>query len=420
MSSEALATGSALRLCSAMHGMHPSQQCKSGLFFVAVTSAAAAPAPAPVVHDEDKWLINKPVERRSEALSEELNDCFGRFWTWVSCGGPAARMRQLYVNGRLSRCWDEYTRFTNCMVGKLNPDQQGLQWRQQVHNARAGACVWVITVLPGPHPLMQSWINHRPVCVAGLKLEEAGKCANLYNVVSQLSTIWPVLTAKEYNDMSCLVAAAGSLAAALVVLAYVLLHASRFAEMLVVVLAPLSSALSSWLASHDTPIDSKWAHLMCDAHMPWDVELSRCSMPSFSKHLCRCAMLVTRESAESNSSRAPLQEGSSSYFALDTQQPPELTAAERSRGTYVVAAVSGVSSTASCRGAIMVTLLRDPVGLAEQGLLDMRRPDTPGVPQDKCRFYFCPGMLCGGLASSCGCSGPPTHQLVLQLSGCQL
>jgi hypothetical protein len=77
------------------------------------------------VHDQDKWLINKPVERRSEALSEELNDCFTRFWTWVSCGGPAARMRQLYVNGRLSRCWDEYTRFKNCMIGKLNPDQVG-------------------------------------------------------------------------------------------------------------------------------------------------------------------------------------------------------------------------------------------------------------------------------------------------------
>lgn len=43
---------------------------------------------------------------------------------------------------------------------------------------------------------MQPWINHRPVCLAGLKLEEAGKCANLHNVVSQLSTIWPVLTAK--------------------------------------------------------------------------------------------------------------------------------------------------------------------------------------------------------------------------------
>lgn len=62
------------------------------------------PAPKqPQPPDEDKWVVNKPVERRSELLTEELNDCFGRFWTWVACGGPAARMRQLYINGRLSR-----------------------------------------------------------------------------------------------------------------------------------------------------------------------------------------------------------------------------------------------------------------------------------------------------------------------------
>lgn len=30
------------------------------------------------------------------------------------------------------RCWDEYVRFKNCMIGKLDPDQQ-------------------IAVLPGPH-----------------------------------------------------------------------------------------------------------------------------------------------------------------------------------------------------------------------------------------------------------------------------
>lgn len=33
-----------------------------------------------------------------------------------------------------ARCWDEYTRFKNCLIGKLNPDQQ-------------------VAVLPGPHPL---------------------------------------------------------------------------------------------------------------------------------------------------------------------------------------------------------------------------------------------------------------------------
>lgn len=97
------------------------------LFLPSLSPLSPAPppllAPLAAAPAEDQWQVNKPVERRSEALSEELNDCFGRFWTWVSCGGPAARMRQLYVNGRLSRCWDEYTRFKNCMIGKLNPDQ---------------------------------------------------------------------------------------------------------------------------------------------------------------------------------------------------------------------------------------------------------------------------------------------------------
>jgi hypothetical protein len=146
--------------------------------------APAASEPAAVVDNSpDRWEVNKPVERRSELLTEELNDCFGRFWTWVTCGGPTARMRQLYINGKLSRlvrwgcesvcgawsvraaaagggrsccararhiaathafptdqaqhatrCWDEYTRFKNCLVGKLNPDAQ-------------------LAVLPGPHPL---------------------------------------------------------------------------------------------------------------------------------------------------------------------------------------------------------------------------------------------------------------------------
>lgn len=83
---------------------------------------------------EDQWQVNKPVERRSEELTAELQDCYDRFWTWVTCGGPAARIRQLYTTGKLSKCWDEYTRFKNCLVGKLNPDNQ-------------------VTVLPGPHPV---------------------------------------------------------------------------------------------------------------------------------------------------------------------------------------------------------------------------------------------------------------------------
>eukprot|EP00879_Flechtneria_rotunda_P015810 GHRR01016533.1.p1 GENE.GHRR01016533.1~~GHRR01016533.1.p1 ORF type:complete len:171 (+),score=50.44 GHRR01016533.1:26-538(+) len=120
------------------------QPSSSSAAATAAAAAAAAQAEQPPAaaeqqlyqRREDPIIVDTLVERRSEALTEELNDCFSRFWTWVSCGGPAARIRQLYVNGKLSRCWDEYTRFRNCLLGKLNPDQQ-------------------IQILPEPHPVWQ-------------------------------------------------------------------------------------------------------------------------------------------------------------------------------------------------------------------------------------------------------------------------
>lgn len=83
---------------------------------------------------EDQWVVNKPVERRTQAVNEELHDCLGCFWGWVTCGGPGARVRQLYVQGRLSRCMNEYTKLKNCLLGKLDEDKQ-------------------ISLLPGPHPI---------------------------------------------------------------------------------------------------------------------------------------------------------------------------------------------------------------------------------------------------------------------------
>jgi hypothetical protein len=103
-------------------------------------AVAAAPVPTPEQQPpppaaaEDQWTVNKPVERRTQALNEEMSDCLGCFWSWVTCGGPAARVRQLYVQGRLSRCMDEYIKFKNCMVAKLDPDK-------------------TLELLPGPHPL---------------------------------------------------------------------------------------------------------------------------------------------------------------------------------------------------------------------------------------------------------------------------
>lgn len=35
--------------------------------------------------------------------------------------GPRSRIRQLYVNGKLARCMDEYHIFKRCLLGKLNP-----------------------------------------------------------------------------------------------------------------------------------------------------------------------------------------------------------------------------------------------------------------------------------------------------------
>jgi len=74
------------------------------------------------------------VERRSEVLTEQLNDCFNLMWDWALCGGPKARIRQLYVHGRLQRCMDEYHKFKSCLIGRADPAR------------RAGAT-------PAPHPL---------------------------------------------------------------------------------------------------------------------------------------------------------------------------------------------------------------------------------------------------------------------------
>jgi hypothetical protein len=78
--------------------------------------------------------VNKPVERRTQALNAEAHDCLYCFWSWITCGGPGARVRQLYVNGKLSRCMDDWTRLKNCMVFKLDPEKD-------------------MQLIPGPHPV---------------------------------------------------------------------------------------------------------------------------------------------------------------------------------------------------------------------------------------------------------------------------
>lgn len=97
----------------------------------AAPPAATPPPPPP---KEDPWEVNKPVERRTSALNEEARDCLFCFWSWITCGGPGARVRQLYVNGKLSRCMDDWTRLRNCMVMKMDPEKE-------------------VMLIPGPHPL---------------------------------------------------------------------------------------------------------------------------------------------------------------------------------------------------------------------------------------------------------------------------
>jgi len=97
----------------------------------ATASDSAPPAPQP---EENIWEVNKPVERRTQALNEESHDCLYCFWSWITCGGPGARVRQLYVNGKLSKCMDDWSRLKNCMIFKMDPEKD-------------------MTVIPGPHPV---------------------------------------------------------------------------------------------------------------------------------------------------------------------------------------------------------------------------------------------------------------------------
>ncbi|KAI8464755.1 MAG: hypothetical protein J3K34DRAFT_461760 [Monoraphidium minutum] len=105
----------------------------SGALGAAPPPDAAAPA-AVEEPKENPWEVNKPVERRTMALNEEMHDCLYCFWSWITCGGPGARVRQLYVNGKLSRCMDDWARLKNCMIFKMDPEKD-------------------ISVIPGPHPV---------------------------------------------------------------------------------------------------------------------------------------------------------------------------------------------------------------------------------------------------------------------------
>ena len=121
-------------------------------------SVATAPQPSPPAQkqeEDDIWESSKPVERRSEALTDELHDCLGLFWSWVTCGGPGARVRQLYVNGRLSRCADEWTRLRTCAAiraASASSPLSALSGGEGGGDDKKSREVDVV-INPGPHPV---------------------------------------------------------------------------------------------------------------------------------------------------------------------------------------------------------------------------------------------------------------------------
>jgi hypothetical protein len=117
-------------------------------------ASSAATNPQKVEEKEDIWESSKPVERRCEALTEELHDCLGLFWSWVTCGGPGARVRQLYVNGRLSRCADEWTRLRTCVAIRAASAAAPLSSSGGGDGGGGGKSGEVDVVInPGPHPV---------------------------------------------------------------------------------------------------------------------------------------------------------------------------------------------------------------------------------------------------------------------------
>eukprot|EP00877_Chromochloris_zofingiensis_P002781 jgi/Chrzof1/12503/Cz06g36190.t1 len=128
--------------------------------------------------DDSQWEVNKPVQRRCDALNEEARDCFGCLWRWITCGGPASRMSQLYVNGRLSKCKEDFIRFRNCMVSKLDNEKE-------------------ITMLPGPHPVWQIrtrkqaeefWTQHYQHLGAGRQKRQTTSSSTTTSTPSSSST----------------------------------------------------------------------------------------------------------------------------------------------------------------------------------------------------------------------------------------
>ncbi len=61
-------------------------------------------------------------------------------------------MRQLYVNGKLARCMDEYHVFKRCLMGKLNAEVRALP-RPARPAGRPASCCSPLAAALAPTPI---------------------------------------------------------------------------------------------------------------------------------------------------------------------------------------------------------------------------------------------------------------------------
>lgn len=110
-------------------------------------STPPPPSPAPSTSTSTITSLDKPVERLSELRTEEDNDCAQILFDAFFCAGPTARIRQLYADGKMHNCFDDYGRLYRCLQGKVSPESRPAHEPQkhevwQIRTRREAAAFW--------------------------------------------------------------------------------------------------------------------------------------------------------------------------------------------------------------------------------------------------------------------------------------